>query len=136
MTTYEKKFREDVLFKYDSMKCFGLVLGLFSRRVLGYYTFKMKEQHSKYTGFIWAIGGFYIFQILGLKMISNKGEFIKLRLLHERNINFTREINKEILEEYPFEDEKKGIFGDNYIKLSEYEKNRKNQKAKLNTKEV
>lgn len=58
-------------------------------------------------------------------MVSEKSEFLRKRLKYEDSFNFSRKENKEIFEEYPFENESLGIFGDNYNKLSEFQKQNK-----------
>jgi hypothetical protein len=115
-----------MLFRYDAMKCLGMLLGFFTRRAIGYFTFLLKEtKMNNYSGFFWAVGGFYLSQIICLRLVSDKSEFVKKRLIYERNINFIRNKDSNILEEYPFENESLGIYNDNYVKLGNYEKKKK-----------
>ena len=121
-----------MLFKYDIMKCLGMVLGFITRRAAGYFTSLIRENKpSHYSGFFWGVGGFYLAQIIGLRLVSEKSDFLKKRLIHERNINFIREKDSEIHEEYPFENKSLGIFSDSFVKLGEFHRLNKGKKSKI-----
>jgi hypothetical protein len=133
LTKYEKYSNDDILFKYDAIKCLGMILGFITRRAIGYFSHIIRETKTNYySGFFWGIAGFYLAQIIGLRLVSEKSEFIKKRLIYEKKINFIRNNDSKIHEEYPFENESLGIFSDNYIKLGQYEKNfNKGKKTKI-----
>lgn len=99
----------------------GLLFRRFAAFLIGNFK-KIDVTKNAIAGLIWAISGFYIGQVFGGKMINDKADFIKERLEYERQINYIREKNNNILPEYPFADKENGLLGDEEIRLRKYSK--------------
>lgn len=76
------------------------------------------------SGFIWAISGFYLGQLFGVKMINDKADFLKLRMKYEKEINFVRE-KGQLYPEYPFVGKEPYLKGDDEIRLTKFGKFKK-----------
>lgn len=101
----------------------GLLFKRFATNMLSHFR-KVDLSKTILSGFIWAVSGFYIGQLFGVKMINEKAKFIKLRLKFEKQINFKRE-KGELFPEYPFAGKEPFLKGDDEIKLISYGKIKK-----------
>jgi hypothetical protein len=128
ITKYEKKLKDDLALKYDIIKLFGMTIGLFLRRYTAYVVSMIKKTDvtkNAVAGLIWGISGFYIGQIIAVKYIYTKTNFIKKRLIYEKSIDYVRENRIELFEDYPFSNNKEDLLGDNELKLTNYSRVKK-----------
>jgi len=105
----------------------GLLFRRFAAYVISNFR-KVDVTKNAISGLIWAFSGFYIGQILGVKMINEKANFLKLRLQHEKEINFVRK-KGELFPDYPFRDKEIYLKGDDEIRLLKYSKFKKGLKG-------
>ena len=101
----------------------ALLFKRFSTNILSHFR-KIDLTKNVVSGFIWAITGFYLGQLFGVRMINDKADFLKLRLTYEIEINFMRK-KGELYPEYPFVGKEPYLKGDDEIKLMKFGKFKK-----------
>lgn len=109
-----------------------MTAGLLFRRFAAYLISNFRKidvTKNAVSGLIWAISGFYIGQIFGIKMINDKADFIILRLKYEKEINYIRNKEEGIHQEYPFINKELHLKGDDEVRLMKYSKFKKLSKG-------
>lgn len=127
ITKYEKELTDDLTFRYDIIKLFGMTAALlfkrFATNVISHFR-KVDVTKNVVSGFFWAVTGFYLGQLFGVRMINEKTDFLKLRMKYEKEINFVRQ-KGELYPDYPFVGKEPYLKGDDEIKLLKFGKFKK-----------